>query len=87
MTSPNLVLTFASPFSFHDCTVIINQLMLQLVLEAHFLRLCGFQAWRGFISKIGTVPSASHLKWSYLSSDYDPWMSGMQAGAQIPLLL
>lgn len=72
MASPTLVLTFALPFSLHDCTLIINQLTLQLFLEAHFLRFCGFQAWRGFISKFRTVQSVLHLKWSYLSCDYDP---------------
>lgn len=86
-TSPSLVVTSAVPFSLHDCTLIINQLTPQPFLEAHLLSLRGFQAWRGFISKFGTVQSVLHLKWSYLSSDYDPWMSGVQTGVQIPLLL
>lgn len=83
MASPTLVLTFALPFSLDDCTLITNQPTLRLFWEAHFLRPCGFQAWRDFISKFGTVQSVLHLKWSYLFCDYNPWLSGMRTGALI----
>lgn len=62
--SPGLVLTFALPFSPHDCTLIMNQLTLQQLLEAHFLRLRGFQAWGVLLANL--VQYNQHYTWNGL---------------------